>query len=66
MKTRLSGTEFRIFNDYYFNNKSFTELSRDYNLRFPSKAAYIIKKCEKLARELYYKDLDKLDNISQN
>ena len=56
LKAQLSALEFNVFYDYYFNEKTYSELTDKYNLKFPSKASYIVKKCEKKAREIYEAD----------
>lgn len=56
LKSQLSALEFNVFYDYYFNEKSYSELTDKYNLKFPSKASYIVKKCEKKAKEIYMSD----------
>lgn len=52
LKKESPETEFNVFYDYYVNGESFSELAKKYNLKFPSSAAYLIKKCEKRGKEL--------------
>ena len=52
LKKIIPEKEYNIFYDYYFNDKSFSELAKEYDMKFPSSVAYLIKKTEKKCKWL--------------
>lgn len=52
LKTKVPIIDYNVFYDYYINGESFSELAIKYNLKFPSSASYLVKKCEKVCRSL--------------
>lgn len=52
LKKEITPEEYDIFYDYYVNGENYSDLAKKYNLKFPSSAAYLIKKCEKRCKEL--------------
>ena len=53
LKKKVSKSDYNIFNDYYLNGYTLSELKSKYNLPFASSVSYIIKKCEKICREVH-------------
>ena len=52
LKTKVSETDYNIFYDYYINGITYSELKNKYHLPFASSVSYIVKRCEKVCREL--------------
>lgn len=52
LKKVVPTQDYNIFYDYYFMGENFSDLAKKYGLKFPSSAAYLIKKCEKKCKEL--------------
>jgi RNA polymerase sigma factor (sigma-70 family) len=52
VKSKVPLKDYNIFYDYYVNNLTLSELKKEYNLPFASSVSYIIKRCEKICREL--------------
>lgn len=52
LKKNVSNNDYKIFTDYYINGYTLSELKTKYHLPFASSVSYIIKKCEKICREL--------------
>ena len=52
LKTKVSEKEFNIFVDIKKNGCSFKDIKDKYGLKFPSSAAYLVKRMEKMCREI--------------
>ena len=52
LKKNVSKNDYKIFTDYYINGYTLSELKTKYHLPFASSVSYIIKKCEKICREI--------------
>lgn len=52
LKTKVSERDFNIFVDIKKNGCSFKDIKDKYKLKFPSSAAYLVKRMEKLCREI--------------
>jgi len=55
LKEHVSESDYKIFYDYYINGITYSELKVKYNLPFASSVSYIVKRCEKVCRELLSK-----------
>lgn len=55
LKKNVSSNDYKIFIDYYINGFTLSELKVKYHLPFASSVSYIIKKCEKICREIHEK-----------
>ena len=53
LKRNVSKTDYKIFTDYYINGYTLSELKVKYHLPFASSVSYVIKKCEKICREVH-------------
>ena len=53
LKKNVSNNDYKIFTDYYIKGFSLSELKVKYHLPFASSVSYIIKKCEKICREVH-------------
>jgi RNA polymerase sigma factor (sigma-70 family) len=52
LKKEVDEDDFNIFVEYYMNGENISDIAKKHNLKFPSSAAYIIKKCEKKCKEI--------------
>lgn len=52
LKKKISPSDYNIFYDYYINGITYSELKNKYHLPFASSVSYIVKRCEKVCREL--------------
>ena len=52
LKSKVSERDYNIFVDIKKNGCSFKDIKDKYKLKFPSSAAYLVKRMEKMCREI--------------
>lgn len=52
LKQKITPFDYNIFYDYYINGITYSELKEKYHLPFASSVSYIVKRCEKVCKEL--------------
>lgn len=52
LKKKVSNECFTVFKEYYIQGKTYTELAKEHKLAFPSSAFYLIKKAEKVCKQI--------------